>query len=104
VDDDKGIHVVEIREAKEEEETIAVHYMDEVIEESGGGVPIVGFEAWLGIDEMEGNERQEAHRGQGSRRIGATPMIGPATRWRTPPIQGVRWLPWRDHGRGSWRR
>jgi hypothetical protein len=40
--------------------------MDEATEESGGDVPVVGFEAWLGIDEVEGNE--EAGSAQGSMR------------------------------------
>jgi hypothetical protein len=26
-------------------------------------------------------------------------MIGPVPRWRTSPIQCMRWLPWRDRGR-----
>jgi hypothetical protein len=57
---------VEIRETEGEEETVAAHCMDEAIEESGGDVPVVGFEAWLGIDEVEGNE--EAGSAQGSTR------------------------------------
>jgi hypothetical protein len=55
---------MKIREAEEEEETVAAHYMDEGTEESGSGVPVVDFKAWLGIDEVEGDE--EAGSAQGT--------------------------------------
>jgi hypothetical protein len=67
MDGDKGIHAMEIREAGEEKEIVAAHCMDEATMEigkpgrrrrsspliawmkppwkSGGGVPLVGFEA-----------------------------------------------------------